>query len=112
MINYLKIVRLKGWKNSNMNKLTNLQRLGISLLLLKVYEHDKSIDKGGLIDFKTDTNAKFINIYFRCYNNKRYTFTLQVDENIDDTLEYRVKYDSDNNIFRIIDMDDVMGWNA
>lgn len=95
-----------------MKTLTNLQRLGISFLILQIYTHEPSVDKGGLLDFKRDTNSKFINVYYRCYNNKRYVFTVQMDENIDDEIEYRVKFDKENTIFRIIDMDDVKGWNA
>ena len=95
-----------------MNKLTNLQRIGISFLLLQIYVKETSIDKGGLLNFKRDNNSKFINMYYRCYNNKRYVFTLQINENIDDEIEYRVKFDNEYKMFRIIDMDDVKGWNA
>ena len=95
-----------------MNKLTNLQRLGISFLILQLYAYDSSVDKGGLLNFKRNNNSNFINVYYRCYNNKRYMFTLQINENIDEEIEYRVKFDSENKMFWIIDMDDVKGWNA
>ena len=95
-----------------MKTLTNLQRLGISFLILQIYAYDSSVDKGGLLDFKRDNNSKFINVYYRCYNNKRYVFTVQANENIDDEIEYRVKFDNENKMFRIIDIDDVKGWNA
>ena len=95
-----------------MNKLTNLQRIGISFLLLQIYVKETSIDKGGLLNFKQSNNGNFITVYYRCYNNKRYVFTLQANENIDDEIEYRVKFDYENKMFRIIDIDDVKGWDA
>ncbi len=84
-------------------KLTPLQRIGISFLLLGVWKNDKSASKGGRIYFKRYTDGNYINMYYACYNNLRYVFTLRWEEHIDDDFEYIVKFDQHSEMFHIID---------
>lgn len=86
------------------HKLTNLQRLGISALLINIRDGlgDISIEKGGMIRTKTMNNC--IIVIFNGYNEKRYEITLQLDEFIDDEYEYIARYDPQSHMFRIIDL--------
>lgn len=84
-------------------KLTPLQRIGISYLLLGILKNDKSASKGGRIYFKRFPDKNIINMYYACYNDLRYVFTLMWDEHIDDDYEYIVKFDKHSEMFHIID---------
>ena len=92
------------------HRLTNLQRLGISQVLVNLRETtgEMSINKGGLLKFKHLIKSELYNAYYMCYNDKRYIFTLYEDENINPEYEYVVKYDSHENIFHVINIEDII----
>ena len=85
-------------------KLTNLQRIGLSTILMEDFHivKDLSITKGGILKVRTYQNARFTDIIYYCDNGNQYHFTVSVDENICDS-DYIVKWDSYNLMFHIID---------
>ena len=94
-----------------MKELTPLQRIGINYLILGLLKYDSDVTKGGRIYFKNSKMGDYCNMYFNCYNEKRYVFTLRYSENIDDSIEYQIKYDEEEKIFHII-TDDERGYES
>lgn len=84
-----------------MEKLSRLQRLGISQLLtsLKYGTGDISIEKGGFIEFHEQQMVVVGN------NGKTYLFEMMDEEEINIDNEYRFQYDPTLKMFRIIDIE-------
>ena len=89
--------------------LTQLQRLGISFLLLTERQKGLHSLNRGRITFGKNFLGEFINMYVSPEQDERlqFVFTLQPNENIDVNKTYTFKYDEENRMFRIIDSDDV-----
>lgn len=92
-----------------MDKLTNLQRLGISFLLLKERETGSHYLNRGRITFGKNFMGEFINMYVSPDIDERLQliFTLSPKENIDVSQTYMFKYDEQNRMFRIIDEEEL-----
>ena len=89
-----------------MGKLTSLQRLGISSLLLNFRYHGNNRFNDGHITFKHNEHGKYVNMFVDTTGSRNYRleFTLNENENIDDNFEYNVHYDYENDVYRIIDI--------
>ena len=86
-------------------KLSQLQRLGISKVLEDyMYHCDYSINKGGTIEFTNNVKSDTTNMYVKCYNGKKLSYTLN-HEFIDDLNEYAFQWDASDKIFHIIDIE-------
>lgn len=94
--------------------LTNLQRIGISCLLIRYRENGNHWLERGTITFNNNPHAEYTTMFVRSNNGeKRYDmiFTLQ-NEKIDDRFTYRFVYDGAERIFRIIDDEEIKVVNA
>lgn len=90
-------------------ELTKLQRLGISALLIDLQRIDPLICDG-TIKFKNREKAETCEMYVKDYKGIReYHYTVEFNENIDDTIQYEYSYDGVNNIFRIITITSIVG---
>ena len=87
-------------------ELTNLQRLGISYLLLQTKEFNPWVQRG-IIRFVPNEKSKTINMCVREYrSDKEFVFSLKDDEEISGTIIYEYTYDSYNNYFRIVTIEE------
>ena len=90
-------------------ELTKLQRIGIGYLLLQAKEMNPWM-KQGTIKFSKNYKGKFINMMVKEYRTEyRFVFTLNDDENISENIVYEYIYDSTNNFFRIVTMEERNG---
>ena len=85
-------------------KLTNLQRLGISYMLLDlVYKGANMLKGGGIASFHiTPENELYMK--FECYSGFTYVQILK-NENIDIVYMYKYEWDGIEKLFHIIDLD-------
>ena len=82
-------------------ELTNLQRIGISYLLLQAREMNPWI-RQGTIRFEHLPQSTVINMYVKEYHTKHeFVFSLKENENVSDNIIYEYLYDTTNNFFRI-----------
>ena len=90
-------------------ELTNLQRIGISFLLLQAKEMNPWLHQG-TIKFSKNDKGKFINMFVKEYRTEhRFVFTLKMEENISDNIVYEYLYDTTNNFFRITTVEERNG---
>lgn len=85
-------------------KLTNLQRLGVSYMLLDlVYKGAIMLKKGGTISFTEYRGT--INMKISCYSGFVYNQNISENENIDCVYTYSFQWDGTEKMFHIIDID-------
>ena len=83
-------------------ELTKLQRIGISHLMLEIKKHNPFLNNGRLI-FVNNRNGEFTNMFIReNKTNFEFMITLSKEELINDNIQYEYLYDSLNDFFRII----------
>lgn len=83
-------------------ELTKLQRIGISHLMKEIKKHNSFLNNGRLI-FVNNRNGEFTNMFIReNKTNFEFMMTLSKEELIDDEIQYEYLYDSLNDFFRII----------
>lgn len=96
-------------------KLTQLQRTGISFLLLRYRENGNHWLEKGTIRFNNNPRANITTMFIRCMNNGMKTeiiYTLMDKEMIDDNYSYQFKYDGSERLFHIIDDEEIKVVNA
>lgn len=87
-----------------MNKLTPLQRLGISHLLVNFRFHGNQWFESGTITFTYNEHAKTFEMWVHCYQREiELHFTLKECENIDCTNKYYCVYKPEDLMFNIED---------
>lgn len=87
-----------------MERLSKLQRLGISFLLFQYAKHDsRLIRNGGIIRFVNNEMALVTNMFVKLNGVKEtiISLTLSNTERINDKVEYRFEWDNYNQIFTI-----------
>lgn len=90
-----------------MGKLTPLQRLGISHLLVNYRFHGNQFFESGTIVFRYNERAKLYNVYVKIHQREvTIQFTLKECENIDCTQEYYCRYDYEEIMFVIEDINE------
>lgn len=95
------LLTIKRKKNM---KLTNLQRLGISYMLLDlVYKGAMMLKSGGTISF-TEHDGIF-NMKISCYSGFVYIQNISENENIDCVYTYSFQWDGTEKLFHIIDIE-------
>lgn len=86
-------------------KLTNLQRLGISYILLDlVHKGAMMLKSGGVISFIKHDNQ--INMKIKCYSGFVYLQTISEREHIDCMYTYSFQWDGTEKLFHIIDIEE------
>ena len=96
---------MKGF--NSMGKLTGLQRLGVSTLLIDIKVHGNiDITKGGWIKFHNMETLQMCSMEIHSYSGKTFMISLKIDERIDDSITYVFNYDATDKLFQIIDLDD------
>ena len=94
--------------------LSQLQRIGISCLMIRFRENGNHWLERGTITFNNNPHAEITTMFIRSMNGeKKYEiiFTLQ-NEQINDQFKYRFVYDGAERIFRIIDDEEIKVVNA
>lgn len=81
-------------------ELTNLQRLGISSLLLELRKINPFVTDGVISFIKY--NERFKMIIHETRLSFVFSYFIEENEKIDITIEYEFTYDGTNNIFRIV----------
>ena len=85
-------------------KLTKLQCCGIALLINNIRIHGNEWLESGTIKFRTNPYGNFISMFVECSEkNVVYQFTLEKNENIDDSISYRFEYDNSLKSYRVIE---------
>lgn len=85
-------------------KLTKLQCLGISYLLMESAIIDNNLYKGGIITFTNNYLSNTVNMYItNNYNKKVYVFSVEMEECIDDRKVYQFEYEQTSLMFRIFE---------
>lgn len=87
-----------------MGRLTPLQRLGISHLLVNYRFHGNQWFESGSIMFQYNEHTKNFEMWVKCYQREIVLhFTLKGCENIDCTNKYYCRYDYEDLMFIIED---------
>ena len=87
-----------------MNKLTTLQRLGISQLLVNFRFHGNQWFESGIITFKYNEYGKYYIMRVKCYQREiMIQFQLKLCENIDCNYRYYCCYKPEDLIFTVED---------
>ena len=87
-----------------MNKLTPLQRLGISHLLVNFRFHGNQWFESGTITFKYNELGKFYIMWVKCYQREiMIQFQLKLCENIDCNYRYYCCYKPEDLMFTVED---------
>ena len=105
----------KARKKTNMNALTPLQKVGISFLLIDLMHHSGNmmLKHGGRMLFKRNEDGKFIDLYIipNYEPDTRFHYTLDICENVDDSIEYWFRYDDMDKLFvinsKVVKVDDI-----
>lgn len=85
-------------------KLTNLQRLGVSYMLLDlVYKGAIMLKKGGTISFTKHDGI--LNMKIECYSGFVYIQNISEREHIDCVYTYSFQWDGTEKLFHIIDIE-------
>lgn len=86
-------------------KLTSLQRLGISYILLDlIHKGAMMLKSGGVISFIKHDNQ--INMKIACYSGFVYLQTISEKEHIDCVYTYSFQWDGTEKLFHIIDIEE------
>lgn len=90
-----------------MNKLTPLQRLGISHLLINFRFHGNQWFESGIITFRYNEYAKIYNVYVKTHQREiTIQFTLKECENIDCSFRYYCCYKPEDLMFTVEDINE------
>lgn len=85
-----------------MERLTKLQRLGISFLLFQYAKHDsRLIRNGGIITFKRSGGITVMIVSVDGVKKDLLSLVLEESEDINDKVQYRYVWDNYNQMFTI-----------
>lgn len=85
-----------------MERLSKLQRLGISFLLFQYAKHDsRLIRNGGTITFKRSPLMTVMNVSVNGVADDLVSLVLEENENINEKVQYRYSWDNYDQMFLI-----------